>query len=99
MIIHTSNEAETKFAVALREQIGFSVCVIPEGVQYFFVTLEEKKNGFCEIVVEVMDKDDQLLDKIVGFDSCQQAYDLAKGLAEYCNLGEGCYEGDCWDGV
>lgn len=100
MIIHTSNQTETKFAASLRDLVkgtGIEVHVIPKGVECFFVTLEELENNKCHIVIEVINANDELLDRIVGFDSCKEAYDLAKELAEYCGLDENGHQGDCWD--
>ncbi|MED4534838.1 hypothetical protein [Metabacillus fastidiosus] len=102
MIIKTFSEQETKVAAGIRDSLraaGIEVYVVPEGIKYLYVTIEESSldRHNSQVVVLASGENDITLNCTVGFDTCMAAYEYARKLAFESGLSEDAIEGDCWD--
>lgn len=100
MIIKTANQKETEVAAGLKatlRRLGIEVYVIPYGVNYLWVSIDEF-NGENQIYVQATKGDtDEILDTTIGFDSCDEAYAYARKIAFEAGLDEDSADGDVWD--
>jgi hypothetical protein len=96
MIIKTKSPKETKIAASLRDALryaGVEVYLVPEGIDGFFITIDDERN---ELVV-IASNDTEDIDRVYGFNSVQECLNYAEFVAKEAGISKDNIYADVWD--